>query len=265
MPRRARSAGGGRMTRAAASSIASGRPSRRGQIAATAGALSAVRAKSGRRPARARRRGATAAALAASSASGAELRGSGTGSGGTGYSCSPRRRSGVAAGDEHRQVRAGGEQVGDAAGRRRRPARSCRGRAGAAGRRRAATSRSGERPGRPLADAEGLGDRGRRPGRVASGPARRRRRRRRSRRRQLAAAARARRVLPTPPGPVRVTRRTSGGAAGPRSRPVRCHGPERRQRHRGQRQVGEGVRHSCLSRYLVCGVRGAGHDLFAQA
>ena len=73
-------AGGSSFTRAAASSIASGRSSRRAQISATT-ARSPFRAKSGR-TARARSANSSTAAVAAEAA-------------GPGYSCSPASRSGI--------------------------------------------------------------------------------------------------------------------------------------------------------------------------
>ena len=78
--------------RAAASSIASGRPSRRRQISATAAAFSSVSAKSGRTSMARWTKRATAGYTESSSA-GSRRPASGTGSGGTGCSCSPRRCS----------------------------------------------------------------------------------------------------------------------------------------------------------------------------
>ena len=78
------------LLRAAASSIASGRPSRRAQMAATADAFCASSAKSGR-TARARWMKSATASNRVSDSGGGRALGSGTPSGGTGYSCSPRR------------------------------------------------------------------------------------------------------------------------------------------------------------------------------
>ena len=83
------------MLRAAASSIASGSPSSRRQIAATAAAFAVGQgeARAARR-APARRRGATAS-LPAESIERRDAVGAGRGSGSTGSSCSPRTRSGA--------------------------------------------------------------------------------------------------------------------------------------------------------------------------
>ena len=80
--------------RAAASSIASGRPSRRRQISATAVALPSVRAKLGR-TARARFRNSATAGEDASSSGDTVTPSAGGGSGGTGYSLSARSPSTV--------------------------------------------------------------------------------------------------------------------------------------------------------------------------
>ena len=74
--------------RAAASSMASGSPSRRAQISAMAAALSAVSAKAGCRATAWRTNSATAG-LRASASSGGSRAMSGTGSGRTGMHCSP--------------------------------------------------------------------------------------------------------------------------------------------------------------------------------
>ena len=90
---RASSAAGGRtLTRAAASSIASGSPSSRRQIAATAGAFSGVRAKSGR-TACARSTNSRTAADAATSSTAVARPSSASASGGTACSRSPETRS----------------------------------------------------------------------------------------------------------------------------------------------------------------------------
>jgi len=81
-------------TRAAASSIASGSPSSRWQISATAGPLSSVRTKSGVIAAARSTKRATAANRDSASAAGGCCR-SGRASGGTGRSCSPLSPSGA--------------------------------------------------------------------------------------------------------------------------------------------------------------------------
>ena len=91
--RRLSNAAGGRtLMRAAASSIASGSPSKRAQICATAFALARVNANEGF-ASRARRTNRSTAGYAARSSSGRFTLGSGTPSGAIGSSCSPRRRS----------------------------------------------------------------------------------------------------------------------------------------------------------------------------
>ena len=80
--------------RAAASSIASGRPSRPMQISATAGALAAVSANSGS-TAWARATNSATAGLAASDSRAPSAFGSGSSNGGIGTSCSPPIRSGL--------------------------------------------------------------------------------------------------------------------------------------------------------------------------
>jgi hypothetical protein len=81
------------VARAAASSIASGKPSRRTQSSATAAALSFVTTKPGCADC-ARRAKSRAAAQGARSSGDATRRGSGSPSGGTGNTCSPTMRSG---------------------------------------------------------------------------------------------------------------------------------------------------------------------------
>ncbi len=108
------------MIRAVASSIASGRPSSRRQISATAAALSSVSANSGR-TARAR---STKSWIASNRL--IDLRGlawpaaaAGSDSGGTGNSCSPRMWSASRLVTSTLQVRTGLEQLRDRAGGRR--------------------------------------------------------------------------------------------------------------------------------------------------
>ena len=226
-------AGGSTLTRAAASSIASGRPSSRRQIAATAGG---VRRASGRSRARTARARSTNSRTAADRG---QLRraavgprpASGSASGGTGSSCSPREAQPHPAGGQHRQPRAGGQQLG-------RPAAPpsthllevVEHQQQLRWRRRTRPSRSAERPvagsrARPSAWAIVGGDQRRVAQRrqVDEADAVRRRRRPTS-----AATASARRVLPTPPGPVSVSSRdvapgagSAQAAATSRSRPTR--------------------------------------------
>jgi len=80
------------LTRTAASSIASGKPSTRAQISATARAFSVVSAKSSL-TARARSTNSATAASCASTSTGGRRCRSGSASGATGHSCSPERRS----------------------------------------------------------------------------------------------------------------------------------------------------------------------------
>ena len=80
--------GGSILTRAAASSIASGRPSTLEQIAATVGAFSAVMVKSGLTAAARWENNATAGLLSRASSE-CICRESGSGRGSTGNSCSP--------------------------------------------------------------------------------------------------------------------------------------------------------------------------------
>ena len=189
--------------RAAASSIASGRPSSRRQIAATAGGVLVGDAKSGRTAARAldeqRHRG----VLRASSASGGSRLGSGSASGGTGILLLAAEAQRLPAGHQRLTSRAA-----RAAGRPR---------AGAAARICSKLSSTSSSRGRQV-----LLERVSQTGRLAAPRARRapgdragtsvrivdrRQRRRRRRRRRTSAAGsaatrRLRRVLPVPPGPV---------------------------------------------------------------
>ena len=97
------------LTRAAASSIASGRPSRRRQISAHALSSAAKLGLDRARPLDEQR---DRLGLRAS--------------GGTGYSLLAGEAQRLAARDEQLQARAGGEQLGEPAAPRRAPARSCR-------------------------------------------------------------------------------------------------------------------------------------------
>ena len=106
--------------RAAASSIASGRPSSRRQISTTAAALLSVRAKPGR-AARARSTNSATAGDAASSAIGTPALSlalsAGSDSGGTGYSRSARSPSTVRLVARITTPRTAGQQRVDVAGR----------------------------------------------------------------------------------------------------------------------------------------------------
>jgi hypothetical protein len=92
--RPSRASGSSSRVRAAASSIANGTPSRRWQISTTAQALSSVRAKSPR-TARARSTNSATAGEACSSGTDMVVGSAGSGSGGTGYTCSARSPSTV--------------------------------------------------------------------------------------------------------------------------------------------------------------------------
>ena len=165
---------------------------------------------------------APAATKSATAADGASVRGAGSPGPGRaapaaapGTRCSPRRRAAAPGWWPAPCSRgAGGEQVGHERRRRRRPARSCPAPAAAARSRRNAARRSAQRAVARLAHAERLGDGRRRRGRDRATGARATKRDAvgegvgDSRRRP----ARASRVLPTPPGPVRVSSRTSGAA-----------------------------------------------------
>ena len=114
--------------RAAASSIASGRPSRRTQISATAGAFSFVTSKPGR-TARARSMNSATASYCESCDSDGRLAGSGRPSGGTGYSCSPDTWQRASAAGQDRRGSGRRRGARSPLPRPRAPARSCRGRA----------------------------------------------------------------------------------------------------------------------------------------
>ena len=121
-----RASGSSSRVRAAASSIASGRPSSRRQISATAAALLSVRAKPGR-AARARSTNSATAGDAASSAIGTPV-----GVGGQRQRrhrvlpLRPQPQHRTAGRQDHHAATAGQQRV-DVAGRRRPPARGCRG------------------------------------------------------------------------------------------------------------------------------------------
>ncbi len=211
--RASRAGGGSTATRAAASSMASGKPSRWRQMAATTGPFASVRAN----PARTARARATNSATAGAPArsAGEVAPAAGSARGGTGSRCSPWSRSGA-------RLAASTCNPGQAA--RRSPicavagstcsqlSRTSRSRSG---RRYAASATGSERSllsrtpsACPMADSTNAGSRtgarstthtpsGKLPDPAAS-----------------PAAASASRVLPTPPGPVRVS---SGAASSSRN------------------------------------------------
>ena len=119
------------LVRAAASSMARGRPSSRRQIAAIAAAAFSVRSNEGS-TARARAVNRRTASLRTSSSNGTPS--SGLASGGTGYSCSALDAQRGTARGQDEQAGSRGEQLGDFGARRRGAARSCRGRAADVGR-----------------------------------------------------------------------------------------------------------------------------------
>ena len=196
------------MTRAAASSMARGSPSRRRQIAATAAAFSSVSAKSGTTacgPLTKRRDRRHAGELSQRQRCVGRRQGQ-------------RRHRELALGAQLQRLPAGGQDrqaagsaissVATAGARRRGPARSCRGPGAAASIARNAAMAGQQRLSPWLAHPEDTGDRrqdqrriGERgeidePDAVGEGVER------------SAATARASRVLPVPPGPVRVTSRS---------------------------------------------------------
>ena len=197
--------------RAAASSIASGRPSRRRQISATAAALPSVRAKS-YRTARARSTKSATAGVAASSSIGSSAGSSGSDSGRhrvLPLGPQPQHRP---AGGQDRHARAAGQQLVEVAGDVRAPAPGCRGSSSHAtvaeplDQRRAAAS--GVPPGRPPP----LGRSRPGPARARRPPPAERTRCRASKRSRHAARQPPRPAgsCRLPPGPVSVTSRTSG-------------------------------------------------------
>ena len=177
-------------------------------------------------PAPARRRGGPPRSRASSSASGRRP-GSGSASGGTGKSLLAGEAQDGPAGDEDARGRArrrAGRRPAAAAGSTCSKLSSTRSRCRVP---RGAASRPRPAAGRPPPARRGPARSPRRRGRGrGSRRGGRRRRRRRSPRRGASATRRARRVLPTPPGPVRVRRRTPSSpsraqtAAASRSRPI---------------------------------------------
>ena len=213
-PSRAAICWGERMgIRAAASSIASGTPSSRTQISATAAAFSGARAKAGTRV-RARSRKSATAGMPASVCRSSTSPGSGrwgTGRGGTGKWCSQGTRSAMRlvtrqvslAQAASRAARCGAAaETCSKLSRSSRAARSCRWslRVSSVSR----PGRSRRRNARAIAARTPAGSRtgARSTNQAPSGKARSTRR----------AISRARRVLPMPGGPVRVRRRTWGWA-----------------------------------------------------
>ena len=201
------------LIRAAASSIASGRPSSRAQMPATAEAFSVVSVK----PAFAALARSTNNWIASISLQLLQRRQClriGEWQRREQHELFPGQVQARATGDQHRQVGAAGEQVAD---QRRRPAESARSCPGPAGSR--ASPMAARRSLRPAAvprvlDAESLRDRRRHQVGIADRLQRARSTRRRRMIRQRPQRRRSpARVLPMPPGPVRVTSRTSRAAA----------------------------------------------------
>ena len=226
---RASPAGGSSRTRAAASSIASGRPSRRTQISATAGAFSFVEGEvRAGPPARARRTARRPRTGESCARRGTAGRGPGRPSGGTGYSCSPYTLQRRAAGDQDRAgsgtPRAASATDGAAP---QRPARSCRGRAARVALPRCSTSAFERRSGRRLAHAERLrrSSTATRSGSVIGASADEEDAVRRTRSQHVGGDLRARAAsCRSRPGPVSVSRRVVGeqqadASATSRSRP----------------------------------------------
>ena len=210
------------MTRAAASSMASGSPSSR---AADLGHRRRVLVGHGevRLGGRARSTNRRTASYCDSASSAGRSAGSGQRrAAARGYSCSPQTCSGDPAGDQQPQVR-GRPRAGRRSGRRaRRPARSCRARAGSGATPRQSASALSDRPARPRARRAtarwpGPPARGRRPApggtkKTPSGKSSS----------DSAATCSASRVLPVPPGPVSVSSRVVGQQRGePRRPPAR--------------------------------------------
>ena len=214
-------AGSSSRVRAAASSIASGRPSRRRQISATAAALPSVRAKPGR-TARARSVNSATAGQAATSATGAVA--GPAGSGGTGYSRSARSPSTVRL---VATITSPGQRASSSPRSRATPTTCSR-----------LSKISSQAPSPNVSASASSGE----PARARSAPAARPTATRTSpgsvtvssgtntvpapnRSRSRSPAATASRVLPTPPGPVSVTSRAPERATSPatssmaRSRP----------------------------------------------
>ena len=213
--------------RAAASSIASGTPSRRRQISATAAALPSVRAKPGR-TARARATNSATAGDAISSSSGTLAGPTGTlagsGSGGTGYSrsaCSPSTVRLVAT------ITTPGQRASSAPRSRAAPitcSRLSRMSSQASSLSRSARASSGEHVPASSAPTARATPANTSPGWVtaASGTNAVPDPKRSASRSPTATASR---VLPTPPGPVNVTNRTPGRASRPASSPMACSRP----------------------------------------
>ena len=213
--------------RAAASSMASGRPSRRRQIATTAAALPSVRAKPGR-TARARSTNSATAGDAISSCSG-------TPAGPAGRGGQRQRRDRVlplgpqpqhrAAGGHDDHAGAAGQQLVQVAGgagdllqvvQDEQPGAVAQ-LLGQGLQRRARPGQVGaHRPADAAHHQLRLGDPGQRD---EHGP------RNRSGQPARSPTASASRVLPTPPGPVSVTNRTPGRASRPASSPMACSRP----------------------------------------
>ena len=238
-PRAASPRGGSSRMRAAASSIASGSPSRRAQISATAGGVLVGQREV--RPGRAAPAGRTAPRPAlpeTTSAGVAPCRASGSASGGTANSCSPRRRSGARlVTSTFRPGQAASRSATTA--RRAGPARSCRAAAGgtasAGTPSRRPRSDGCRRPGTPSAWAmvdgtsAGSRDRGQLDQEHAVLEVVQ----------QVGRDLEARRVFPVPPGPVSVTSRDAVPAAARARPPARARA--RAARSAGPAGCGAGV------------------------
>ena len=145
-PRAGSPAGGSSLTRAAASSIASGRPSSRAQISATAGAFSSVSAKSGSHRPRALDEQRAPPRTATALESAAARSGRAAPAAAPAYSCSPVDAQRRAAGRPALQAwRRRASSSADQRRGRQRPARSCRAPAAPAGRAGGRCSRSQRR------------------------------------------------------------------------------------------------------------------------
>ena len=205
--RRLIASGGRSFERAAASSIASGRPSSLAQTSATAEMLLSSSWKSGSTaPARAEK--SRTASFAASCSKLVPAAVSGSASGGTGYSCSPASRRGVRLVARTTQARCGRQKPGDELDFRHQLLEVVEQRAPCSGREGAPTRPSSAPSAVSLApSASARTD----PSSAGTWTAARSTKTApsRSSRPSSAATASPSRVLPAPPGPVSVTRRTS--------------------------------------------------------
>ena len=214
---------------------ASGRPSSRRQISATAAALPSVSAKPGR-TARARSTNSATAGEAASSATGTVAGSAGSGSGGTGYSRSARSPSTVRLVARITTPRTAGQQLAEVAGGVDHLLQVVQDRAATRSSpnvldqrlQRRVRSRPGRRPtARAMPASTSSGSVTASSGTNAV-PAS-------NRSRSRSPTATASRVLPTPPGPVSVTSRTSGRPSQPGHLVDGLLPPDQRRRARRQR------------------------------